>query len=421
MTHKIVIGQEWYKSQDRVFNREERFIVLVCGRRWGKTRGALQWLFSKAVCNKKSLCWWISPTYRQSKIAIKYLLALYPNSKYGFISSFNKSELKITLLNGSDIEFKSADSPDHLEGEGINYLVIDEAGIVLKDEMLWHRSLRPMISDTKGQVVFVGTPKGTSLFKEFYNWGKDDNKKDWISFNMPSYEGHMKKFPEEIEEMKRQLPEYIFRQEIEGQFLNNDAIFKNIEEICQYKTEEYNEKNHYLAGIDLAKYSDYTVISIGYGNKCVYIEKLGHMDWSLQIEKIKHLLSKYNVQMAYVDATGVGDVITEAMQSLEINVEPIKFSNESKNNIINNLILLFERKQINIVNNPELINELKNFEIKLNSQGKMRFQGAPGHHDDYVISLALLFWGLKEEKYETTPLIEALGQNRKSKEYPGFI
>lgn len=407
------IKNNWYPSQKKVFEEKKRFIVVVCGRRWGKTRGAIQWILGKALEKPKSLSFWVSPTYRQSKIGCKYFLSLYSKSFYkGLIRNFNKTELKITLRNGSVIEFKSADNPQYLEGEGVDYMIIDEAGIVLKDEMLWFQSLRPMIMDTQGQVIFIGTPKGHGLFREFYLKGQSQDP-EWISFRFPSYEGHMKNLPQEIESIKKSIPDYIYKQEIEAEFLEGGILFKNINEVCNYKEEEPSPGTPYTAGIDLAKYKDFTVVSIGHANRCIYVEKLAHNDWNMQFQLIKAILERFNSPNCVVDATGVGDVIVESMIQSGLNIEPIVFNNTIKTNLINNLILLFEKKAIQVIKNEALIDELKNFEFSIKSSGLFDFKAARGH-DDMVISLALLFWGLRGETMGLKPILEVVGKTRET-------
>ena len=56
--------------------------------------------------------------------------------------------LKLAGLN-SELSVKSADSPESLIGEGIDYLVIDEAA-ALSNKLIWEQYLRPTLSDRQG-------------------------------------------------------------------------------------------------------------------------------------------------------------------------------------------------------------------------------------------------------------------------------
>lgn len=406
------IKHEWYQNQAKIFQSKTRFIVACTGRRFGKTRGAIQWIVENSLKKNKSLNWWIAPTYRQAKIAIKYLLRLYPQYKFHLIKHFNKAGLSIEFINGSTIEFKSADTPEHLEGEGLDSLVIDEAGIVLKNENLWYHSLRPMLMDTLGKVCFIGTPKGGGLFKQFFIRGQGGDK-DWKSFKFSSLDGHMGRLPQEIEEMKSSVPEYVYKQEVLAEFLEDGSLFRNVEVVCSFNGEASCNRE-YVAGIDLARHTDYTVIAIGYDNKCVYMERIPHMSWSLQFERIGQILKDWNMPRILIDSTGAGDAFYESLQEGGHRVEGIQFNNINKTNMINNLVLNFEKKTIQVIRNEALIDELKNFEFSILSSGKMKMEAISGRHDDHVIALALLFWGLKDYIVNVKPMLENTGQKRES-------
>lgn len=365
----------------------------------GKTYGAIQWLTSEALRHPQTIHWWLSPSYRQARIALQYFFDIYPSKKVPILKQFFKAENKLELINKSIIEFKSADRPEMLEGVSLKGLVIDEAGITLKDEMIWHRSLRPTLSDNFGRLVAIGTPKqGTPLFKQFYDMGQDPNYPDWISFNMPSYTGQLgqHKFEKELAILKKTMPFHVYEQEIEAKFIQDGSLFRHIVEICILLEEKPDKKKHYVMGIDFAKRRDYTVITIGYENKCVYMEKLSHEDFSLQLERIKDIVREWSISEIFFDRTGLGDPISEALNMMfpDIYLEGIYFTHEVKTNIINNLALLFEQQKIKIVHNEDVIDELRNFNMDISPSGKIVYYGA--HHDDIVISLALLFWGLKD-------------------------
>src|ERR1700738_1720487 len=50
-----------------VFSCEKRFVVLVAGRRWGKTMLAIWCLIVNAFSGKGRICYFIAPTYGQAK------------------------------------------------------------------------------------------------------------------------------------------------------------------------------------------------------------------------------------------------------------------------------------------------------------------------------------------------------------------
>jgi hypothetical protein len=65
-----------------VFSYDKRFIVLVAGRRWGKTMLAIWCLVVNAFSNRDHICYYIAPTYDQAKrIAWRVLKELVPRGR----------------------------------------------------------------------------------------------------------------------------------------------------------------------------------------------------------------------------------------------------------------------------------------------------------------------------------------------------
>ena len=121
--------------------------------------------------------------------------------------------LKIAGLN-SELSVKSADSPDSLIGEGIDYLIIDEAAAIKK--IVWEQNLRPTLSDRNGWALMVSTPRGFNHFEKWYRNGQDDTYPDWDSWQHPSTESPY--FNDDIEELKRTLTRETYLQEYESAF-----------------------------------------------------------------------------------------------------------------------------------------------------------------------------------------------------------
>jgi len=77
--------------------------------------------------------------------------------------------------------------------------------------------------------LLVSTPKGRNWFYDLYTRGLDPLETDYASLTFPSNASPY--FPErEWEEARRTLPEDVFRQEYEAEFLEDSAgVFRNIE------------------------------------------------------------------------------------------------------------------------------------------------------------------------------------------------
>lgn len=141
----------------------------------------------------------------------------------------NKSELKIQVDNKgttSVLDLRSADRPENLEGFGYHLIIINEAGIVLKNRNLWQESILPMTLDYKAEVIIGGTPKGKKtknnekhLFFELFEKGLNDESGRYKSYNFSSYDNplidHL-----EIDEMVKETPAHLRDQEIYGKFID---------------------------------------------------------------------------------------------------------------------------------------------------------------------------------------------------------
>jgi phage FluMu gp28-like protein len=99
-----------------------------------------------------------------------------------------------------------------------------------------------------------------------------------------------------------------------------------------------------------------------------------------------------------MDSTGVGEPIYDDLQQRISNIEAFHFTENSRNDLLNNLKLLIEQRKIKIPNDEVLINELKSFQYQLTRTNKIRVGCPDNQHDDTVMSLALAVWNIPKEK-----------------------
>ena len=200
------------------FLQNLRFVVLVAGRRFGKTYLAVAALIICAAASSNLKVWYVAPTYKQAKeITWDILRSALPRD---WIQKINETELRIVLKNGSSIALKGADNPDSLRGPGLDLLVIDEASIIKNLKNLWEAVLGPTLATTQGKAFFIGTPCGYDYFYKLYSksisTGFEDSDK-WAGFQWTSEEGGY--IPDdELAMNRRTLDPRIFRQEYEASF-----------------------------------------------------------------------------------------------------------------------------------------------------------------------------------------------------------
>ena len=166
-----------------VFSCCKRFIVLVAGRRWGKTVLAIWCLVVNAFGKTDRICYYIAPTYDQAKrIAWSLLKKLVPPEAR---RRTNEQELLIELRNGSIIQLHGADRSNRLRGVGLDYVVLDEYANMRAET--WTEVIRPTLSDRDGRALFIGTPRGRNHFYDLYRAAKF--RENWATFHYSTKQG----------------------------------------------------------------------------------------------------------------------------------------------------------------------------------------------------------------------------------------
>jgi phage terminase large subunit-like protein len=234
--------------QQQVFEDKARFKVIVAGRRCGKSRlSAVSLLIEGLKCPKGSAVMYVAPTQGQARQIIWDLLM---DLGREVIQSSHVNNMDITLINGAKIYVRGSDRPDTLRGVSLTYLVLDEVADI-KDET-WEKVLRAALSDKKGAALFIGTPKGRNWFYDMYQLGNSGTDEEWKSWHFTTKDNPLID-PKEIDNAKKTLSSFSFKQEYEASFDNaGSGMFK--EEWVKYGAEPAN--GGYYIAIDLAGFEE---------------------------------------------------------------------------------------------------------------------------------------------------------------------
>ena len=146
---------------DVLFNHKEsaRFILLPCGRRWGKTKGAANGTIEWMIEGQK-LLWGDTISSNIDRYVDRYFKPELIASNINYRWSSQKKLLELPDFGGY-MDFRSADRPENWEGFGYDKIILNEAGIILKNDYLFTNAVLPMLMDTPGSKLFaIGTPKG---------------------------------------------------------------------------------------------------------------------------------------------------------------------------------------------------------------------------------------------------------------------
>lgn len=214
-----VLGVELHDGQRRVleaFGDGERFLVVVCGRRWGKTLIAYV-LAMYGLLERDARILVVSKTYRLASRVWSFL-APQVSRVFGRQARVYRGSWTIVTAWGSKLVLGSADHPDGLLGEGWDLIVFDEAATC--GENIWQQYLRPALMDRQGAAVFISTPRGHNWLYDLYELGQDpDDEGGHWSIQAPSasnpYLDHG-----ELAAARRETDPTVWRQEYEAQFVS---------------------------------------------------------------------------------------------------------------------------------------------------------------------------------------------------------
>lgn len=388
MQKVITIPYKPHKGQSEFHNNNARFRILACGRRWGKTIcGANETLKLITQSSLGSVTFCVAPTYWHTQKQWREFLTYCPQE---LLCDVNRAERRIILIGNRTIWFKSADNPDSLRSEGLDILWVDEGAQI--SEEAWNLALRPALMDKHGVAIFTGTPKGHNWYFQIWTRGQDREQHDYQSWNYPS-QNNPYLDPKEIEDFARDMPDLAYKQEVLGLFIEDvGSVFRNVEACVKGNLEPPTSAHTYVAGADLAKHQDYTVLCIlDNDGQLVAFDRFSELDWVFQRKRIVSKCQQYNSRLL-IDSTGVGDPVLDELHREQLRVEGYKFTSASKKDLIENLSMMMENRQISYPNIPELINELKLYGYKTSKAGTVEYSAPQGYHDDIVVALALAAW-----------------------------
>jgi hypothetical protein len=377
-----------HPGQWKVYHEAERFNVLECGRRFGKTKLGIFLACLSAI--KGGPVAWFAPTYkflpdvwREIERTLKPLAP-----------KVNVQERRLELATGGLIECWSLDQPDAGRGRKYARVVIDEAGIVRDLEQAWNEAIRPTLADLKGDAWFLGTPKGRNFFHRLFARG-EAREAGWRAWRLPTTANPYID-PAEIEAARRDLPEAAFNQEFLGIPADdggNPFGIDAIRDCCRGFT--LSGEPSLCWGVDLAKSHDWTVaIALDAACRVSRVERW-QSDWG---QTRRRLLDLIGDAPALIDSTGVGDPIVEDLQRERTGVEGFKFSATSKQQLMEGLAAAVQRREIRFPGGW-LAAEMEAFEFEY-SRGGVRYSAPEGMHDDGVCALALCREKWERETHE---------------------
>ena len=373
-----------FEAQQTIFDCQVPHVVVPKGRRFGLTRGASNDYIKKALKKEFKRGLWVDTVNANiERYVERYFLPALNRLPEG---SFNwRKQQKILEIMDSYIDFRSADNPENIEGFDYDKYFLNEAGIILKNEYLYHNAIKPMLWTKGVRGVIGGTPKGRGLFEQLYQRGLDPNQPNYKSFKFSSFDNPYVPHDLLMADMK-DMPERVVKQEIYAEFLDDTGVvFRGVRDIAILQPEEQKMDHLYVIGADLAKVQDYTVLTVydRKNNNQVYQMRFNQLEWPFQKQKIRDLSLKFNRAVVYIDSTGLGEPIYEDLVRSGVPCEPIHFTNEMKKQLIEKLSSWIELKNIHMLDLEETVQEFNSFTYDYSEKtGRVIYGAPPGFHDD---------------------------------------
>ena len=375
-------------SQSQIAQDKHRFRVVNCGRRWGKTTLAVLEMVAKAVAKKDRNIAYIAPTYQQARdICWQQLKKLCQP----VIVTANESRLEIVVKTQdggtSTIWLRGWESIETLRGQRFDFVVIDEIAMMKKFWLNWQEVIRPTLTDTKGEGLFISTPKGYNHFYELYN----TEDVDYNSFHFTSYDNPF--LPkEEIDKAKTEIPEDRFAQEYMADFRKMEGlVFKEFNrELHLFDCEVKGES---LAGVDF-----------GFNNPaCVLHIKKDH-DGKYWVENEWYVTQRTEQQIAdYIKTCGFNAIYPDpenpsAISVLTSSMLPVREVKKGKGSVqtgISKIKTLFMSNRLKIHKQcKNLISELETYAYDQDSK-----EEKPIKENDHAID-ALRYAIMSESLFE---------------------
>ncbi len=245
-----------HPAQAEVALDKHRFRVICAGRRVGKTTLAIDQMKACAAARPSRIAY-IAPTLQQARdIAWEQLKKDCINAAIRVREAPHLEIVLPTQSGGeSSIILRGWEAIETLRGQSFDLIVIDEVASMRNFWSNWQEVIRPTLTDRKGEVIFISTPKGFNHFYDLYNL--QDTDQDYKSWRFPSAANpHLPH--EEIEKAKLELSYERFIQEYEAQFSKTEGLV--------YK--EFDRQKHLFTTLQEMPTLKLAGIDFGYTNPC---------------------------------------------------------------------------------------------------------------------------------------------------------
>lgn len=369
----------------------QKVFLVVSRRQVGKSALAENELLRCAFTMPHSVSAYLTTSFKLCKKMFEEMEAMLEGT--GLVTSCNKSDLQIILVNGSRIEFFSAEQRDKLRGFTVSGIfVIDEAAFIADD--IYYSKVKVWTNAKRAITLMVSSPDFESGF--FYDLHMQGlNGSPYVqAFNFNDYDLTSIQSIRALEEARLSVPPQVYRSEYLGLYRKAEGtVFGNFEKQILLHEAESPEELYF--GIDFGTGSggDYTVLA-GFNHKrqLCYLWRNNDMQPLGQVKHIGSVIRSHKgiIKGIYAEENSIGKIYLNLLKEYG-HIQPFNTNSKTKRKIIENLQVDIQKGLVWFPNNRELKGEFSMYESKQQGQGLT--YGAPmGEHDDIVMATAIANW-----------------------------
>jgi predicted phage terminase large subunit-like protein len=312
-------------------NTAYKFKFFPKGRRLGFTRGASQACIEWMLEGQSPLLWGDTSYANIERYIERYWKPVLEENQIFW--EWDKQD-HIIKIGKSLIDFRSADNPEHWEGFGYKKIILNEAGIILKNRQLYDNTVLPMLIDfPESQLIAGGTPKGKRVKSDIaYYYELCKKAKYTDNYYTKTYTTYDNPYlsQKDIDIITEDKTSRWVRQEIYGEFIDNLDSLINPDWI-QYQSIIPDNLRVYI-GVDLAvsqkDTADFTsllVLGTNVKGELFLLDiKRGHWTLYETLEEIIKLSAHYSPVAVGVEAVQYQTVVVqELLRKTKLNAKAI--------------------------------------------------------------------------------------------------
>lgn len=313
---------------------------------------------------------------------------------------------KLTLSNYATLEARSTQQRGHyLLGHDYDFFLFDEVAFEPEPEYVVEEIIRMRLADRNGKLDLISTPNGKNWFYRRAMKLASGEVNGYLQFGSSQENPFISQ--EYLNERLQYFSDRRIQQNIKGQFVDSGGELLKGEWIDRALTNQADLHEHdvrYINGWDLARKQTATVgITIAVDNdlaRVVSVERLSKYDWEVVMTRIRQRQMQFPGTLV-LDATGLGDVISEALRDLQ--PETVIFTPSTKAELLTNLELFHASGRIGYSRNEIPLEQGKVWALE-DELRSVRWED--NNQYDGVMALALALWPLrKRDAIELTPKI----------------